>query len=253
MLRDNHFKFAITKNYNEKLLSEGYKSLIVAVFPYFYPEKTELFSKYCSIYDYHTVIKEEFDKLIPLLTDSLGTACEYKIFADISPFPEKKLAESLSLGEIGKHNLLLTKKYSSFVFIGEAAIKAYLPETKFNFEKICMGCGECVRACPTGALTGGFNKEKCLSCITQKRKLTLEQELLLKNTQCVFGCDICQLACPITKNAQKTKIEKFKKPILDLTKEMILNMDNQEFSKKYHEFAFAYKGIEILKRNINLQ
>ena len=246
MLPDN-IEFAIMKNYNEKLLYEGYESLIVAVFPYFYPEKTELFSKYCSIYDYHTVVKDEFSEMLSKLE------CEYKIFTDISPFPEKKMAESLGLGEIGRNNLLLTEEYSSFVFIGEAAVKLSIPEKKHEPKKICTGCNACVKSCPTGALSDGFKKELCLSYITQTKKLTSGQEDLMKGTACAFGCDICQLACPITKNAQKTNIKKFEKPVLDLTKDMILSMTEDEFKRRYSEFAFAYKGIEILKRNINLQ
>jgi len=244
MPENSNFKFAIIKNRNGKLLAQGYKSLIVAVFPYFYPEKTELFSKYASIYDYHTVIKEEFEEFLSSLS------YEYKIFADISPFNEKKLAEDLGLGEIGRHGILITKEFSSFVFIGEAAIRAELPELIYPKEKICTGCNKCIKACPTGALDGGFNKEKCLSYITQKKKLSPDQELLLKKTKCIWGCDICQLACPITKKARITNISKFKKPILDLTSYMLMEMDDAGFRERYQEFAFAYKGVELLQRNV---
>jgi epoxyqueuosine reductase QueG len=242
-----YIDYAITKNFNTKLVALGYKSLVVAVFPYFYVEKPVLFSKYASINDYHSVISYEFEKILSPLN------IEYKVFTDISPFSEKELAEKLGLGFIGKNNLLITKNYSSFVFIGEAVLKADLDEFIHpQNDDICQNCNLCVNACPTNALENGFKKDKCLSYLTQKKILTIDEEKLLVRSNCVWGCDICQNICPLTKIAKNTTIEKFQKPILDLTAEKILNLDEDLFQNEYRNFAFAYKGIEILKRNVRI-
>ncbi|MBQ7792395.1 MAG: epoxyqueuosine reductase, partial [Clostridia bacterium] len=169
-----YLSYGVMPNPNEKYRKMGYRTLIVAVFPYYYPEKTELFSKYCSVYDYHTVVKQEFDAIF----SPLGV--EYISFADISPFREKHLADELGLGQIGEHNLLLTEKYGSFVFLGEVLIKEELPERRHKKVSLCTHCGACKKACPTCSLEQGFSKETCLSYLTQKKQLTPEEEILLQ-------------------------------------------------------------------------
>ncbi len=242
----SYIKYAIRKNDNKKYLAMGYRSMIVAVFPYFFEGETAPFSKYCSIPDYHTVVKEEFDKIIGDIFS------DYKIMVDISPFKEKLIAQELGLGEIGDNNLLLTKEYGSYVFIGEALVKEDLDEKKYEPEKICTHCGACKKSCPVNALSEGFIKERCLSFLTQKKELSEEEKVLLKNASYIFGCDICQTSCPVNKNAKKTVIEKFKKPILSLPEEKILSITEEEFKERYGDFAFAYKGVEILKRNVRI-
>ena len=239
--------FAVIKNPDEKLYSEGYESLIVAVFPYYGGQKSGLFSVYCQIKDYHIVIKEIFDEILSPLD------IPYKAFVDLSPFSEKELAEMVGLGSIGKNGLLLTEKYSSLVFIGEAAIKAQIPEISYNKKNICIDCQKCVNACPTGALSDGkFDKEKCLSALTQKKALTAENEENLKKASCIFGCDICQFVCPVTEKSLKKESSAFSKLKLDLTEEKILNMSDEFFNENYKEFAFSWRKLEILKRNINI-
>lgn len=242
----HYLSYGIMPNPNEKYRKQGYRTLLVAVFPYYNPYSTGIFSKYCSVYDYHTVVKEEFAKIFEPLS------VEYLSFSDISPFPEKLLAQELGLGQIGKNNLLLTEKYASFVFIGEALLKEELPERKHNISNLCDGCNLCVKACPNQALDNGFCREKCLSYLSQKKALTPQEETELQKSKAVWGCDLCQLACPYVKTALLTDIEKFQKPILKLEKEEILSLTDAEFREKYREFAFSYKGIEILKRNVRL-
>jgi epoxyqueuosine reductase QueG len=247
------------KNINEKLLNEGCNTLIVAVFPYFYPEvssgNTGVTSRYCRVYDYHSVIKEICDAAMK------PYPYEYKVFTDISPFREKNLAAGLGLGEIGGNNLLLTEKYSSFVFIGEIAVKGILDDPTGLYarkpkKRICLRCNKCIDACPTGALgnkdSNRFNKKICLSYLSQKKNLSPYEEKTLAKSQSIWGCDICQNVCPLTLNAKTTGIEKFKNPVLDLNYDRLKSMTEEEFAAEYGKFAFAYKGIEILKRNIAL-
>ena len=243
----DYLSYGVTKNTNPKYLKQGYRTLIVAVFPYYCAGENELFSKYCTVYDYHKVVKDEFDRIFAPL------GVEYLSFTDISPFREKQLAESLGLGEIGEHNLLLTEKYGSFVFLGEVLLKEELPEKTGSFPKLCTHCGNCKKACPTNALENGFERGKCLSFLSQKKQLTDEEEALYVKSKLAWGCDICQFACPVNQKVQKTPIDAFKQASLTLTKEEILALSEEEFQAKYQDYAFAYKGIEILRRNVRLQ
>lgn len=242
----DYLSYGVMPNPNETYQKQGYRTLIVAVFPYYYPQNTGAFSKYCSVYDYHNVVKQEFDAIFAPL------GVEYRCFTDISPFPEKLLAQELGLGQIGANNLLLTKKYGSFVFVGEVLLKEELPEKKHPPLSLCTGCGACRKACPTHSLEEDFQKTTCLSYLTQKKKLSEEEEALLRQGSTVWGCDLCQLACPVNRDASQTKIQAFSKPVLQLTFEELKNLSEAEFQSRYAQFAFAYKGVEILKRNVRL-
>ena len=239
-------KYGILKNENKKYLNLGYNSVIVAVFGYYFEEDTKPFPKYCAIPDYHRVVKEEFEKIIGDIFS------DYKIMADISPFDEKRLASEAGLGEIGENNLLLTEDFGSFVFIGEALVKDVLPEVKHEKKSLCTHCKKCVSACPSKALTDGFKKEKCLTFLSQKKTLDEKEAEILKNASYFIGCDICQTSCPLNKKAKKTIIKEFEKPVLDLSEKEIFSMDEEEFKEKYNDFAFCYKGVEILKRNVRI-
>lgn len=241
-----YIKYGITKNDNKKYLSMGYKSLIVAVFPYYRKENAEFFSKYCSVPDYHTVVKDVFESMIKDIFS------DYKIMVDISPFKEKVLACELGLGEIGENNLLLTKDYGSYVFIGEALVKEELTEVKHEKQKICTHCKKCVRMCPSDALYEGFCKEKCLSYLTQKKELSFDEEKMLKKSSSFFGCDVCQSVCPVNEKIEETPIPQFKSPILNLDEKNLFSIDEETFKTKYHNYAFTYKGLEILKRNARI-
>ncbi len=243
----SYLHYGVTKNTNPKYLKQGYRTLIVAVFPYYCVGENELFSRYCTVYDYHKVVKDEFQKIF----EPLGV--EYLSFADISPFSEKKLAESLGLGEIGEHNLLLTEEYGSYVFLGEVLLKEELPEKTGDFPKLCNHCGNCKKACPTGALQDGFERGKCLSHLSQKKELSEAEQNIYCQSKLAWGCDICQLACPVNHGAKRTPIDAFQNASLTLTKEEILSLSEEEFQAKYQDYAFAYKGIEILRRNVRLQ
>ena len=176
--------YGVMPNPNQKYQKQGYRTLLVAVFPYYYPQNTSYVSKYASIPDYHRVVKEELDRIFSSLN------VEYITFTDISPFQEKQLAEELGLGQIGKHNLLLTKKYGSFVFIGEVLLKEELPQRKHEKISLCTNCDACKKACPTNSLENGFCKTSCLAFLTQKKGELTEEEreqIFWKNAKNLFA------------------------------------------------------------------
>lgn len=241
-----YIKYGILKNDNKKYLSQGYKTIIVAVFPYYRKESVPLFPKYCSIPDYHIAVKKLFESKIKDIFS------KYRVMVDISPFKEKQLACEAGLGEIGENNLLLTKEYGSYVFIGEALVKEEMTELKRKKEKICLHCKKCVDACPGNALENGFEKQKCLSYLTQKNTLNAEEEKHLKNSRYLIGCDVCQAVCPVNDNISETKIKDFTAPLLELDTNKLFSLDEESFKKLYDNYAFCYKGLEILKRNARI-
>jgi epoxyqueuosine reductase len=113
------------------------------------------------------------------------------------PLPAVQAARLAGLGVIGVNGLLHTPEYGSSVTIGAVLTDMPLSDGVPLEEEdgYCPQCGECVRQCPTGALTydGGtrtFEREKCLSHLRQKQGASLERPGY-------YGCDICQNVCPM--------------------------------------------------------
>ena len=94
----------------------------------------------------------------------------------------------------------------------------------------------------------------CLSAVTQKKgALTAQEEKYLKTYGYAWGCDICQLACPMTRKAvaagAQTPIAFFhEERIPVLTAERLSRMDEAEFRRR----AFSWRGREPLLRNLSI-
>lgn len=224
-------------------LPKNAKSVIVACFPYLL-EKSEYqnsnLSKYAVVTDYHSVAMKRLESAVSGLK-ALYPEHEFAAFADNSPIPEVRAACLAGLGVRGMNSLLITEKYGSFVFIGEIVTSLEL-ETAEGEEKPCIGCGRCLEACPTSAIgEKSFDKSRCLSEITQKKgTLSSEEEQLMKDCGCVWGCDICQDVCPMNKNAVVTQIEEFlSSPVARISSGC--SLDGR---------AYEWRGRKVIERNI---
>ena len=134
----------------------------------------------------------------------------FEYFCDNSPVNEVNAAVLCGLGVKGKNGLLINEKYGSFCFIGEI-----VTDVKLNYSvpktEGCLNCGLCVKMCPGGALSGNcVDKTKCLSDITQRKGELCEEHIsMIKNSGCVWGCDICQDVCRMNKNISVTPVREF--------------------------------------------
>ena len=241
-------KCDITRPYllEKKGISNG--SVVIFAVPYFSNESNTKsnISSYAIGQDYHLFFVSLFEKLISSLQEKYPDN-KFAGFTDHSPINEIKAAVCAGLGVMGKNNLLITEKYSSFVFIGEIITDATFESHETEF-KSCINCGKCVLACPVN-----MDINKCLSSITQKKgELTEEEISLIKKYDCAWGCDICQRVCPYTQAGIKnesiyTNIDFFKNNRTQyLTSDMIDNMSDEEFKKR----AYSWRGKSTIKRNL---
>mgnify|MGYP003292971503 CR=1 FL=1 len=99
-----------------------------------------------------------------------------------------------------------------------------------------------------------LDKNECISALTQKKgELTQEESTLMKKHGTVWGCDICQLACPYTEkmieNGAVTEIEFFKNDLIhNIAKDYLGGVCKEEFMQR----AFSWRGKKILERNIEI-
>ncbi len=225
------------------------KSVIVFLVPYF-AEVPKNISVYAASLDYHIFFKEFSAELIRLMK-TLYPENSFVGYGDHSPIDERGAALIGGLGLLGENGLLINEKYGSFVFIGDLVcdvepgeLSAVKHEIKF-----CPGCGSCRAACPTGILRA--EGEDCLSAITQRKGGLSENEaLLMQKFNTVWGCDLCQSACPYNKSPAVTPIEFFHKERIDeLTEDVLASLSKEDLKRR----AFGWRGRAVLLRNLEIE
>ena len=222
------------------------RSVCFFLIPYYVREEAERnVSLYAVPRDYHLYAKELEERLLGAFS---GTNILARVFADSSPFDERRCAALCGLGDIGKNGLLINPVYGSYVFIGSICLSCSISITQNteNFKcDLCGNCEKCRTACPF--LSGRCGE--CLSNITQKKKIDGDEEKLIASARLKWGCDICQEACPYNKDIPETPIRFFKECRLPyLTKEMLSGMSDEEFSER----AYAWRTRAVIDRNLEL-
>lgn len=223
------------------------RSVIVMLFGYFIGDYTERnISRYAIVDDYHVVIRKKLDNLAKKL-GNLYNQHEFLPFVDSSPVAEVRAAQLAGLGEIGLNGQLLNRVYGCYCFIGEIVTTLELPKAEEFSTGICIKCGKCLAACPTGALSiEGFQKERCRSHITQKKgNLTDWEKEQIRQGGFVWGCDQCTDACPVNRHAKRTTIAEFYEDI-----QPIVGRENA--GRLCGTKAYGWRGENVLLRNLDI-
>lgn len=226
-------------------IPQNARSVIAMIFPYY--NKSAYggnISAYCAVADYHIVVMAQLKSICEELK-ALYPQYTFEPFVDSSPIDEVDMAVKAGLGVKGQNSLLITKRWGSFVFIGEIVTDMPM-QTVLHDYRGCADCGACEKSCPGGAVSGGrIDKERCASFISQKKQeLTPEQAGILKRARTVFGCDICQNVCPHNKNICTDK---------NLFSEDIINTVTEEnVQSLYKQRPFGFRGLKVLQRNLEI-
>ncbi|MBO67683.1 MAG: tRNA epoxyqueuosine(34) reductase QueG [Acidiferrobacteraceae bacterium] len=167
-------------------------------------------SRYALGRDYHKIIRKRLAILSKRISRVAGPY-NFRPFTDSAPVMEKPLAVKSGLGWMGKHTNLIDPMQGSWFFLGEVYTDLPLPLDQLQNDK-CGACSRCIKACPTGAITGPYQLDArlCISYLTieSKGSIPLALRPLIGNR--IFGCDDCQLVCPWNKDAETTVEMDFK-------------------------------------------
>jgi len=146
--------------------------------------------------DYHERVAAMLDALAARLRPAFPEA-RFLSYVDTGPLLERDWAARAGLGWTGKHTLTLDRAEGSYFLLGELLTDLEL-EAGPPLPDHCGTCTRCVAACPTDALDGRYvmDPRRCISYLTieQRGPIPVALRPLLDNW--IFGCDLCQQACP---------------------------------------------------------
>ncbi|HEY0383977.1 MAG TPA: tRNA epoxyqueuosine(34) reductase QueG [Candidatus Elarobacter sp.] len=174
-----------------------------------------------------------------------------RVVCDTAPLAERAFAARAGLGWVGKHTSLIVKGLGSAVFLGEIVTTLEL-EPDPPLRASCGACTRCVDVCPTGALRGDgtMDATRCISDLTQRRDAIPRALRSLVGTW-VWGCDLCNDACPPSVQAGRAGNAAFA-PLDDEAAapdlHALLRVRGAAF-ENVRRTAMGWRGAAVLRRN----
>lgn len=200
--------------------------------------------------DYHHILRERLEKLAEFIK---GKQADFKgkIMVDTGELADKAVAERAGLGFTGKNTLLITREFGSYVYLGEIITNIPFEPDK-PVEDSCGDCTICIDVCPTDALVQGgqLDSKRCIAFLTQVKDFVPE-EFRSKIGNRLYGCDTCQVVCPLNKGMNSQLHNEFS-PEPEVTKPLlrpILTISNREFRNTYGYMAGSWRGRKPIQRN----
>lgn len=185
--------------------------------------------------------------------DALGRELggSYRVLVDENDHVDREGAARAGVGFYGKNTLLITRRHGSWVVLGTLVTDREI-EPSAPLEAGCGSCTLCIEACPTGALDepGTLDSTRCLSYWTQA-PAAVPEEYRERLGSLVYGCDICQDACPWNRGIEKRRAGA---PLPDGAEPAVslldwLEADGDELVERYDRLYVPQNHPRWLRRN----
>ncbi len=207
--------------------------------------------------DYHDVMAPRLEDLAGWLHEQAGQArhIAHRVYVDTGAILERSHGQQAGLGFVGKNTMLIHPRRGSYFFLGEILTDLEFDEYDTpHRETMCGTCTRCLKSCPTDAFPEPYvlDARRCISYLTIEHKGWIDPALRPRMGNWVFGCDICQDACPFSRFATPSResvffpenIDRAAPPLLDL-----LRLDAYSFLERFDGSPVARIGRERLVRN----
>ncbi len=201
--------------------------------------------------DYHRVLTKKLKQLAAWLQDQGAVA---RLYADTGPVQDKFWAQQAGLGWIAKNGNVITRRYGSWVFLGEVITDLPLTPDQPHTAH-CGSCTRCLEACPTDAIRapGVVDANRCIAYHTIENRAAVLPEAIASNLQnWVAGCDICQDVCPWNQRfAQESDIEAFQPYPGNVAPSLadLAEITEEEWNQRFPASALRRIKPQMLRRN----
>ncbi|OKH27399.1 tRNA epoxyqueuosine(34) reductase QueG [Chroogloeocystis siderophila] len=253
------------KRQDIKLVMPDVRSLICVAINYYTPHQRPQEAKYAKISrygwgrDYHKVLHKKL-KLFSTWLEAQAEGIKARYYADTGPVQDKVWAQQAGIGWIAKNGNVITRKYGSWVFLGEVLTNLSLIPDQPHTEH-CGTCTRCLDACPTDAIAQPFivDANRCIAYHTiENRSEELPDAVAAQLHGWVAGCDICQDVCPWNQRfAKETDVVEFQPYPWNISPTLaeLAEISDAEWDKRFPASALRRIKPEMLRRNAkaNLQ
>jgi len=168
------------------------------------PQGTGKVAMYACGRDYHKVLRRPLRRLAARIEAMIPEARCYCCI-DSGPVLERAWAARAGVGWVGKNSLVLRRDLGSWFFLAVILTTVELaPDAAARGH--CGSCRACLDACPTQAIVapGVVDSRLCISYHTIENRGEIPEVLRPAFGDWVFGCDICQEACPWNRSVRAT-------------------------------------------------
>ena len=211
-------------------------------------------SRYAWGDDYHEIIKPKLQDMATFIR-SIDDHYETWVYVDTGPVMEKAWAARAGIGWQGKHSIIISREFGSWLLLGTILTNLAI-EPDEPIRNYCGTCTKCIESCPTKAIIapGIIDANKCIAYWTIEAipDLQIPNQIAKSMNGWLFGCDICQDACPWNKNLNKNKVEEAFLPRFgetEISLDQILKMSKEDFSSRFKNSPVKRAKIEGLIRN----
>jgi epoxyqueuosine reductase len=254
---------AVTARGAPDQLLPGCRSILCVALPYPPPAPTSAESSdqtrgsiasYAVLPDYHILLQEKLNALANRLPELAGKPVHTLVCVDTASILEKDYAFMAGLGWIGRNSLLLTPQFGSYVFLGELLTDLELEADQPLEGDPCAQCRLCVQACPTQALRPerSVDARRCLSYWTIEHRGPVPKELRRHIGTRIFGCDSCQLACPLNTQGTPGGFTYAQEPVVDPFPDLLAEfaLTQPEWHAKYSQTPVIRARYTGFRRNV---
>ncbi|MEG0283963.1 MAG: DUF1730 domain-containing protein [Erysipelotrichales bacterium] len=196
--------------------------------------------------DYHTLMYTKLSKVIDKLKEEYNNF-EYYLNCDTKALDDRYFAYICGNGFYGKNTMIINEEYGSEVFYGTIVLDIDFDiEEASIVESKCGACNRCEVACPMSCLSDyQIDIKHCLSNKTQSKDM-LSSDKLGKN---IYGCDICNNACPYNKDIEATSY------FIDegtFDAKTLLLLSNAQYKEIFGDKSMSWLNKNIIKKNVIL-
>ncbi len=184
-----------------KLILPECKSILVLALPYSPISNLQSpfrVAAYALGEDYHNIIPPKLKQIVEFIEEQVGHAIPNRYYTDTGPILERELAARAGLGWVGKNSMLIHPKHGSTFFLAEILLGIELEPDDDIITDHCGTCTRCITTCPTQCILPNrtIDSRRCISYLTIENKGSIPEDLRPQIGNWIFGCDICQQACP---------------------------------------------------------
>jgi len=248
----------ITKRCNPRSILKRAKSIISVAQCYLIEEteniqdKEQLYGKIAKydVGNFYYDVKLKLIKLIDFINQKTDFKYKSKNKSCYVSLVEKPIAQRAGIGWYGKHGIIVSERFGSWIVLGEVVTELEL-EIDEPLHRDCGNCTICIDSCPTKAIVSPYviDRTKCLQFISE-RPMNIPLDFREVWEDRLYGCTTCHEVCP---QNHKVKPKKYRPeygfigsriPLIPL-----LQMTEEKFQNYFAYNQIAMRPREAIKRN----